>query len=85
MRCYMRSSRHVASVVLLAGPIAIVEGRHPIIESRDDMSFQCNDTFMAEASSFHIITGPNMAGKSTYLRQVCPPPVTQHPPYDLPS
>ena len=55
-----------------AGPIAIVEGRHPIIETRDDMSFQCNDTYMAEASSFHIITGPNMAGKSTYLRQVQP-------------
>ncbi|DBA95622.1 TPA: hypothetical protein ACH3X3_013469 [Trebouxia sp. C0006] len=52
------------------GPIAIVEGRHPIIETRDDMSFQSNDTYMAEASSFHIITGPNMAGKSTYLRQV---------------
>ena len=34
------------------------------------MSFQSNDTYMAEASSFHIITGPNMAGKSTYLRQV---------------
>ena len=57
----------VASVV---GPIAIVEGRHPIIETREEMSFQSNDTYMAEASSFHIITGPNMAGKSTYLRQV---------------
>ncbi|KAL0020849.1 hypothetical protein WJX77_001177 [Trebouxia sp. C0004] len=53
-----------------AGPIAIVEGRHPIIETRDGMSFQPNDVYLAEASSFHIITGPNMAGKSTYLRQV---------------
>ena len=52
------------------GPIAIVEGRHPVIETREEMSFQSNDTYMAEASSFHIITGPNMAGKSTYLRQV---------------
>ena len=48
----------------------IVEGRHPVIETRDDMSFQANDTYMADACSFHIITGPNMAGKSTYLRQV---------------
>ena len=57
-------------VALYAGPVAIVEGRHPIIETRDDMCFQANDTYMADASSFHIITGPNMAGKSTYLRQV---------------
>lgn len=34
------------------------------------MSYQANDTYLADASSFHIVTGPNMAGKSTYLRQV---------------
>lgn len=58
--------------LLPVGPTAVVEGRHPIVETREDMSFQSNDTYMAEACSFHIITGPNMAGKSTYLRQVLP-------------
>ena len=60
----------VSAVACGVGPVAIVEGRHPVIETREEMSFQSNDTYMAEASSFHIITGPNMAGKSTYLRQV---------------
>ncbi len=35
-----------------------------------DASFQPNDTYLALSSSFHVITGPNMSGKSTYLRQV---------------
>lgn len=54
----------------LTGPMAIVDGRHPMVETREDMQFQANDSYMADTSSFHIITGPNMAGKSTYLRQV---------------
>lgn len=33
-------------------------------------SFQANDTYMSDCSSLHIITGPNMSGKSTYLKQV---------------
>jgi len=40
-----------------------------VIEALSETPFQPNDTFMADTSSFHIIGGPNMAGKSTYLRQ----------------
>ena len=40
-----------------------------MIEALSETPFQPNDTFMADTSSFHIIGGPNMAGKSTYLRQ----------------
>ncbi|MCF7862205.1 DNA mismatch repair protein MutS [Candidatus Woesearchaeota archaeon] len=47
----------------------IKEGRHPVIERNVD-SFITNDIFMDEDGSTFIITGPNMAGKSTYMRQV---------------
>lgn len=51
--------------------IDIKDGRHPIVElaSRDSL-FVPNDTFLNTSDSrFSIITGPNMAGKSTYMRQ----------------
>lgn len=51
--------------------LSIQEGRHPVIEQMIKReNFVVNDTFMDEKSQFFIITGPNMAGKSTYLRQV---------------
>ncbi len=50
--------------------IEIKAGRHPIVE-RHIPEFIPNDTHMdCESSSLLIITGPNMAGKSTYIRQV---------------
>jgi len=50
----------------------IVEGRHPVVEqSMDDGCFVPNDTTMnTDDKRMCIITGPNMAGKSTYMRQV---------------
>ncbi|MBN1855417.1 MAG: DNA mismatch repair protein MutS [Dehalococcoidia bacterium] len=47
-------------------------GRHPIVEARlESGEFVPNDTFLSdEDSQIVILTGPNMAGKSTYLRQV---------------
>jgi DNA mismatch repair protein MutS len=52
--------------------IIIEEGRHPVIENiLDPGTFVPNDTKIdIENEQVHIITGPNMAGKSTYLRQV---------------
>jgi len=51
--------------------IKIVEGRHPVIEVTNDEPFIPNDTFLdREANQILIVTGPNMGGKSTYLRQV---------------
>ena len=54
------------------GKIEIKEGRHPVIEKMLPMgSFIDNDTYMdGEENRLSIITGPNMAGKSTYMRQV---------------
>ncbi len=50
----------------------IVDGRHPVIERvQQDASFVPNDTEMEEETNrLIILTGPNMAGKSTYIRQV---------------
>ena len=55
-----------------SGVIDIREGRHPVVERvLKDTLFVPNDTFLGEKESrVAIITGPNMAGKSTYMRQV---------------
>lgn len=46
-------------------------GRHPVVElSLHGDRFVPNDTSFAKGQRLHLITGPNMAGKSTYLRQV---------------
>jgi DNA mismatch repair protein MutS len=51
--------------------IHIVEGRHPVIEVTNDEPFIPNDTLLdREENQILIVTGPNMGGKSTYLRQV---------------
>ena len=55
-----------------SGVIEIHGGRHPVVEQMlSDALFVPNDTFMgATENRVAIITGPNMAGKSTYMRQV---------------
>lgn len=51
--------------------IEIKEGRHPVVEKMVNDKFVPNDTFLDQDSHrFLIITGPNMSGKSTYMRQV---------------
>lgn len=58
--------------ILKSGEIRIKEGRHPVVEkSLKSDSFIPNDTYLNnDDDRFLIITGPNMAGKSTYMRQV---------------
>ncbi|WP_145062697.1 DNA mismatch repair protein MutS [Engelhardtia mirabilis] len=64
-------NRYVAPTVDDSGELEIVEGRHPVIElSASCESFVPNDTRLdTERRSLTILTGPNMAGKSTYIRQ----------------
>lgn len=50
--------------------IIIKNGRHPVVEQSLSSSFIPNDTLLTDEHSLWIITGPNMGGKSTYLRQV---------------
>jgi DNA mismatch repair protein MutS len=49
----------------------ITDGRHPVVEQMLPAgSFVPNDCYLSESSQITVLTGPNMAGKSTYLRQV---------------
>ena len=49
----------------------IEDGRHPVIEEvqRDSLRFTANDIHLDETTRMLVITGPNMGGKSTYMRQ----------------
>jgi DNA mismatch repair protein MutS len=65
-------SDYVMPIVNEGGEIVIIDGRHPVIETSDlgerfvpnDVRLDCGENQLI------IVTGPNMAGKSTYLRQV---------------
>jgi DNA mismatch repair protein MutS len=50
--------------------LQIIEGKHPVLEQQLGSEFVANDTQFGEGDSLALITGPNMAGKSTYIRQV---------------
>jgi DNA mismatch repair protein MutS len=49
--------------------ICIVDGRHPVLEARTGEPVTANDLQLDDAARIVILTGPNMAGKSVYLRQ----------------
>ncbi len=51
--------------------IKITNGRHPVVERQDNCQYIPNNTYMNTSDTMvSVITGPNMAGKSTYMRQV---------------
>ena len=53
------------------GPLTVREGRHPVVEQASREAFVPNDAALdPEREQIVILTGPNMGGKSTYLRQV---------------
>ena len=64
-------NHYVCPEVDLSRTLDIREGRHPVVEqAQKDNLFVPNDTFLNDADDrVAIVTGPNMAGKSTYMRQ----------------
>lgn len=58
--------------VNMSDKIDIKDGRHPVVERvlKGQQLFIPNDTYLSKNDRVSIITGPNMAGKSTYMRQV---------------
>ena len=67
-----KERRYVRPKMLDFGaPLQITDGRHPVVEAISKERFVPNDTLLDNADNrCAVITGPNMAGKSTYMRQV---------------
>jgi DNA mismatch repair protein MutS len=63
--------RYVRPTVSEDGKVNIVGGRHPVVEKvMDAQEYVPNDIFLNNERNMLLITGPNMAGKSTYMRQL---------------
>lgn len=61
---------YIRPIISSGSDIEIVGGRHPVVELSTEKGFIPNDTCLsANSNQILIITGPNMGGKSTYLRQ----------------
>ncbi len=67
-----KSHKYVRPQMMESGmPLIIKEGRHPVVEAISKEKFIANDAYLDEDENrTMILTGPNMAGKSTYMRQV---------------
>ncbi len=68
---YLAMIHHYVKPKITEGTkIEIINGRHPVIEKVNDFDFISNSLCIGgEESLVHIVSGPNMAGKSTFLRQ----------------
>jgi DNA mismatch repair protein MutS len=65
------NNNYVCPTLNTDGVLDIQNGRHPVVEKLVKESFVDNDVYMNETTDrFLLITGPNMAGKSTYMRQI---------------
>ncbi len=67
-----QTHRHSRPDLTETSELTIINGRHPVLEQTlTDTKFVPNDTDLnVESSRLQILTGPNMAGKSTYIRQL---------------
>jgi len=56
-------------IILSDNTLEIIAGRHPVVENLEGERFTPNDIIFEKGEIIRVITGPNMSGKSTYLRQ----------------
>lgn len=63
------SHNYVRPQLVAEAKIDIRAGRHPVLERLQQQPFIANDTQLTQARRMLLITGPNMGGKSTYMRQ----------------
>ena len=64
-------NNYIKPIINEKGRINIIEGRHPVVEKvLEGKEYVSNDIKLDEKTNILLITGPNMAGKSTYMRQM---------------
>ena len=63
-------NNYVRPVITLEKTVQIKDGRHPVVEKVSKKDYVPNDIIMGKDTNILLITGPNMAGKSTYMRQI---------------
>lgn len=64
-------NRYIKPEMCDSADISIIDGRHPVVEYKMPEPFVPNNVFLDDdENKLHIITGPNMSGKSTYIRMV---------------
>lgn len=67
--CVAYDNNYVCPQFTEGRDVVIVQGRHPVVEQKLGSRFIPNDTILNDEQSLWVITGPNMGGKSTFLRQ----------------
>jgi DNA mismatch repair protein MutS len=74
LQCFAQVSeerRYVKPKFSTEGKVVLKEGRHPVVEKvLNAQEYVANDCFMDSEREVLLITGPNMSGKSTYMRQI---------------
>lgn len=73
LQCFatISENRHYAKPKFSKDEVEVVEGRHPVVEKvMDSQEYVPNNCMMGDNRQMLLITGPNMSGKSTYMRQI---------------
>ncbi|MGG3137989.1 DNA mismatch repair protein MutS [Bacillus subtilis] len=73
LQCFatISENRHYTKPEFSIDEVEVIEGRHPVVEKvMDSQEYVPNNCMMGDNRQMLLITGPNMSGKSTYMRQI---------------